>query len=103
MASLLKRLSQNHQKEVKPTREELNSSNSEESDSQDVVVKQDSSDDASSNENEAATEGETINIDPENELRAFKDADPLSKDWKNRQRTLVVCSRGIAGRMRHLV
>jgi len=39
MASLLKRLSQNHQKEVKPTREELNSSNSEESDSQDVVVK----------------------------------------------------------------
>jgi len=103
MASLLKRLSQTHQKEVKPTREELDSSNSEESDSQDQVVKQASSDDASSNENEAAAEGETINIDPENELRAFKDADPNSKDWKNRQRTLVVCSRGIAGRMRHLV
>ena len=44
-----------------------------------------------------------IDLDPENDLRAFKDADPASKEWKNRQRTLVICSRGIAGRMRHLV
>ena len=36
-------------------------------------------------------------------MRAFKDPDPASKEWKNRQRTLIVCSRGIAGRMRHLV
>jgi ribosome biogenesis protein BRX1 len=42
-------------------------------------------------------------VDSEDELRAFKDADPASKEWKNRQRTLIVCSRGIAGRMRHLV
>jgi ribosome biogenesis protein BRX1 len=39
----------------------------------------------------------------QSELGAFKDADPSTKEWKNRQRTLVVCSRGIAGRMRHLV
>ena len=44
-----------------------------------------------------------VNFDPEDDLRAFKDPDPASKEWKNRQRTLVVCSRGIAGRMRHLV
>lgn len=36
-------------------------------------------------------------------MRAFKDPDPASRDWKNRQRTLVVCSRGIGGRFRHLV
>lgn len=46
---------------------------------------------------------EIVNLDPEDDLRAFKDADPASKEWKNRQRTLVLCSRGIAGRMRHLV
>ena len=42
-------------------------------------------------------------IDPEEELRAFKDADPLSKEWKNRQRVLMVCQRGIEGRFRHLM
>jgi ribosome biogenesis protein BRX1 len=36
-------------------------------------------------------------------LSAFKDPEPHTKEWKNRQRTLVVCSRGISGRMRHLV
>lgn len=37
------------------------------------------------------------------DLRAFKDADPLSKEWKNRQRVLLVCKRGIQGRFRHLM
>ena len=61
-------------------------------------------DDKSSEESsDDHAESQVINIDPENDLRAFKDPDPASKDWKNRQRTLVVCSRGIAGRMRHLV
>ena len=36
-------------------------------------------------------------------MRVFKDPEPNSKEWKNRQRTLIVCSRGIAGRFRHLV
>lgn len=104
MASLLKRLSQQHQKEAKPTREELDSSNSEDDDLNDDLDKQVGSQSASSGDNEADEEnGEIVNIDPENELRAFKDPDPASREWKNRQRTLVVCSRGIAGRMRHLV
>ncbi len=104
MASLLKRLSQQHQKEAKPTREELDSSNSEDDDLNEDLDKQVGSQSASSEDNEAAEEnGEIVNIDPENELRAFKDPDPASREWKNRQRTLVVCSRGIAGRMRHLV
>lgn len=36
-------------------------------------------------------------------MSAFADPEPHTKEWKNRQRTLVVCSRGISGRMRHLV
>ena len=36
-------------------------------------------------------------------MRAFKDPEPNSKEWKNRQRTLILISRGIAGRFRHLV
>lgn len=32
----------------------------------------------------------------------FADPDPLTKEWKNRQRTLIFLSRGIAGRFRHL-
>ena len=57
----------------------------------------------SSNDENSGEAQEEVNVDPEMELRAFKDPDPNSKEWKNRQRTLVVCSRGIAGRMRHLV
>ena len=41
--------------------------------------------------------------DPEEELRAFKDADPSSKEWQNRQRTLVLCARGVNSRFRHLM
>jgi ribosome biogenesis protein BRX1 len=37
------------------------------------------------------------------DLRAFKDPDPLSKEWKNRQRVLLVCQRGIGGRYRGLL
>jgi hypothetical protein len=28
--------------------------------------------------------------DPEDELRAFTDADPANKEWKNRQRVLMI-------------
>jgi len=45
-------------------------------------------------------EMEDINDDG---LNAFKDADPNSKEWKNRQRTLVLCSRGVNSRYRHLM
>ena len=57
----------------------------------------------SQNESQNENADDVIDLDPENDLRAFKDAEPASKEWKNRQRTLVVSSRGIAGRMRHLV
>jgi ribosome biogenesis protein BRX1 len=36
-------------------------------------------------------------------LRAFKDADPASKEWKNRQRVLIVTQRGIGGKYRELL
>lgn len=36
-------------------------------------------------------------------LRAFADPDPDSKEWKNRQRVLIVCQRGIGGRYRGLL
>ena len=37
------------------------------------------------------------------ELSVFKDADPLSKQWKNRQRTMVFSTRGISGHFKSLV
>lgn len=37
------------------------------------------------------------------ELVAFKDMDPSQREWKNRQRTLVLTSRGINHIYRHLV
>lgn len=52
---------------------------------------------------ESAEEEVDAAYNSDDDLRAFKDPDPASREWKNRQRTLVVCSRGIAGRMRHLV
>jgi hypothetical protein len=33
---------------------------------------------------EEASSTKSVEIDPEEELRAFKDAEPMSKDWKNR-------------------
>ena len=36
-------------------------------------------------------------------MNAFKDQDPNSKEWKNRQRTLMLCSRGVISRYRHLM
>jgi ribosome biogenesis protein BRX1 len=36
-------------------------------------------------------------------LNVFKDADANSKEWKNRQRTLVLCARGVNSRFRHLM
>lgn len=37
------------------------------------------------------------------ELVVFKDQDPSQREWKNRQRTLVISSRGINHIYRHLV
>lgn len=36
-------------------------------------------------------------------MRAFKDQDASSKEWKNRQRTLFLCARGVNARYRHLM
>jgi ribosome biogenesis protein BRX1 len=59
---------------------------------------------SSGDEEEGSEKGSVVSeIDPEEELRAFKDAEPLSKEWKNRQRVLLVCQRGIEGRFRHLM
>ncbi len=69
----------------------------------DPIAQKKADDKSSDDGSDDLEENQVINIDPENDLRAFKDPDPASRDWKNRQRTLVVCSRGIAGRMRHLV
>lgn len=70
---------------------------------EDVSSKQDSDTD-SAIDDVASVAGSTKSVaDPEEELRAFKDADPLSKEWKNRQRVLMVCQRGIEGRFRHLM
>ena len=37
---------------------------------------------------------------PDNQLSAF--AEPTNKEWKNRSRTLIVCSRGVNHRQRHI-
>ena len=44
-----------------------------------------------------------VKEEDEGELRAFKDAEPESKEWKNRQRTLILCARGVNSRFRHLL
>ena len=103
MASVLKKLQKRQrvsEKEdvVKQVEEEENSSASAEEQKDTNIEAKESSEGSDQGDND-----DVIDLDPENDLRAFKDADPTSKDWKNRQRTLVICSRGIAGRMRHLV
>ena len=86
-------------------------SNSDSSDAEDTVPSKrqkvedsdskDSSDsDKDSGEKDASSSSDQENapeIDPEDELRAFKDPDALSKDWKNRQRVLMVTQRSIEG------
>lgn len=42
-------------------------------------------------------------VDSENELRAFKEPEANTREWKNRQRTLVLCARGVNSRFRHLM
>lgn len=42
-------------------------------------------------------------VDPEDELRAFTDQDPANKEWKNRQRVLLVSQKGLNGRYIHLL
>ena len=49
------------------------------------------------------SEAESVQAKPDLDLRAFKDADPMSKEWKNRQRVLLVCQRGIGGRYKKLL
>lgn len=98
MASVLKKLLNKGEEEDKKKTAAADSGDISSSD------QEESKDKAGSKEDSVASDaGEEIQIDPEEDLRAFKDPDPASKEWKNRQRTLVVCSRGIAGRMRHLV
>jgi len=41
--------------------------------------------------------------DDETALRAFKDQDASEKEWKNRQRTLVFCARGVKSKFRDLM
>ena len=36
-------------------------------------------------------------------MNAFRDADPNSKQWKNRQRTMIFSSHGISNTFRYLV
>ena len=36
-------------------------------------------------------------------MRAFKDPEANSREWKNRQRTLILCARGVNSRFRHLM
>lgn len=42
-------------------------------------------------------------IAEEEGLRAFKDQDASEKEWKNRQRTLVFCARGVNSKFRDLM
>ena len=70
---------------------------------QKVAVQDSSDDDSSEQDPKDESQSEDIQIDPEEELRAFKDPEPLSKEWKNRQRVLMVCQRGIEQRFRHLL
>lgn len=85
-------------KKMKQKFVEVESSNSDESE-QEVQSKASQSEGEENKEEQEAVE----QVDSEDELRAFKDPDPQSKEWKNRQRTLILISRGIAGRFRHLV
>ena len=62
-----------------------------------------SSEKSSEKSDEKKESVEKPEADPEDELRAFKDAEPHSKEWKNRQRVMMVCQRGIEGRFRHLM
>ena len=103
MASLMKKLQQKAKNAAAPQE----SVDSDASQSVEEVIREDKQMvDESAEASDEQVEGEineVVNIDPEDDLRAFKDPEPGSKEWKNRQRTLVLCSRGIAGRMRHLV
>jgi len=57
----------------------------------------DSDEESGDQEGSAEDQGNAPEIDPEDELRAFKDADASSKEWKNRQRVLLVTQRSIEG------
>ena len=103
MASLLKKLQKKRNQEEKPSREEIINSSSSDEEEQATIVqdekdKEDDSQQASEEQEEVEAE-----VDSEDELRVFKDPDPASREWKNRQRTLVVSSRGLTGKMSQLV
>lgn len=100
MASVLKKLLNKKEEEENPSVADSN----DDSNIPEEENKEDSVDSPNDNEDQDGEEGAAENkVDTTDDLRAFKDPEPASKEWKNRQRTLVVCSRGIAGRMRHLV
>ena len=100
MASVLKKLLNKKEEEENPSVADSN----DDSNIPEEENKEDSVDSPIDNEDQDGEEGAAENkVDTTDDLRAFKDPEPASKEWKNRQRTLVVCSRGIAGRMRHLV
>ena len=104
MASLMKKLQQKAKFASAPQDLVESDNNSASAEEEKVADKVMTEEEAKGSDEEAEGEmNEIVNLDPEDDLRAFKDADPASKEWKNRQRTLVLCSRGIAGRMRHLV
>ena len=42
-------------------------------------------------------------VEDPNKLSAFRDPDPASREWKNRQRTLLLCARGVNSRFRHMM
>ena len=100
MASVLKKLTHKKKSKIREAHvgessdSEFEDRNKADEEAKDIIDKE---------EDKIDDEAKEEDHDSENDLRAFKDPDPASKEWKNRQRTLVVCSRGIAGRMRHLV
>ena len=111
MASVFKNLKKkgNQDKNGKTVFEEDVESSESDSDSQqsEQGVKQseqptqpESKSDKSSEKEEQEEEQQ---VDSEDELRAFKDPEPASKEWKNRQRTLVAYSRGVSGRFKYLI
>ena len=67
-----------------------------------------SADDSSEKEEtielEKSEEGDKAEeVDPEDELRAFKDAEPHTKEWKNRQRVLMITQRSLEGQFKKLL
>jgi ribosome biogenesis protein BRX1 len=59
--------------------------------------------DSESKLNKDAEKTDGAGAEDESALRAFKDQDASEKEWKNRQRTLVFCARGVKSKFRDLM